>query len=252
MPSASASATTTIRTSSSSELDADDFLPSKGLFRVAFTGGLGPALGGGGLLGGRSLLGGRRLGRRVCVRRRGRLGSVCVRRRGRLGSVRGLLERLLVDGLARHLVVGRRGGLGGGIVQQPGLDDLLRPRVAALAHAGALADPAAQVVELGPPDVAAGGPLDLLDLRRVQGECALDADAEGLLADREGLAHALTLALDDHALEDLRAAPRALDDLEVDLDAISGLEAGDAAQLRALEGVDDGAHGVGKAREKWP
>ena len=125
------------------------------------------------------------------------------------------------------------------------------PGVAALADAGALADPAAQVVELRAPDVAAGGDLDLLDLRRVHGERALDADAEGLLADREGLAHALALALDDHALEDLRAAARALDDLEVDLDAVPGLEAGDAAQLRALEGVDDGAHGVRKAARGW-
>ena len=84
------------------------------------------------------------------------------------------------------------------------------------------------------------------------GECtrerALHADAEGLLADREGLAHALALALDDDALEDLRAAARALDDLEVDLHAVPGLEAGDAAQLRALEAVDDGAHGEERRR----
>ena len=134
-----------------------------------------------------------------------------------------------------------------GIVQQARLDDLLRAGVAALAHAGALADAAAQVVELGAPDVAAGGDLDPLDLRRVHRERALHADAEGLLADGEGLAHAVALALDDDALEDLRAAARALDDLEVDADAVAGLEGGDAAQLRALEAVDDGAHGEEKA-----
>jgi hypothetical protein len=77
----------------------------------------------------------------------------------------------------------------------------------------------------------------------VHGERALHADAEGLLADGERLADALALALDDDALEDLRPAARALDDLEVDLDAVPGLEPGDAAQLRALEAVDDGAHG---------
>src|SRR3954469_25337467 len=118
MPSASASATTTIRTSSSSELDADDFFPSKGLFRVGFTRRHGLALGGGGLLGARSLRGGRLLGRSVCVR-----GSLARGRRGlgRNGTrVCGLLDRLLVDRLARHLAVGRRGRLGGGIVQQPG------------------------------------------------------------------------------------------------------------------------------------
>jgi hypothetical protein len=76
----------------------------------------------------------------------------------------------------------------------------------------------------------------------MQGERALNTDAEGLLADREGLAHSFALALDDDAFEDLRAAPRALDDLEVDLYAIAGLEAGDAAQLGALEGVDYSAH----------
>src|SRR4051794_25392486 len=237
MPSASPSATTTIRTSSSSELDADDFLPSKGLFRVAFTGGPGLALGGGGLLGDGSLVGGRRLGR-----------SVCVRGRGRLRGVRGLLERLLVDRLARHLRIGRRGRLGGGIVQQPGLDDLLRPRVAALAYAGALADPAAQVVELRAPDVAAGGDLDPLDLRRMQRERALDTDAEGLLAHGERLPYTFALALDDDALEDLRAATRALDDLEVDPHPIAGGELRDPAQLRALEAVDDGAHRREKPR----
>jgi hypothetical protein len=111
-------------------------------------------------------------------------------------------------------------------VQQAALDALLGTGVAALADAGALADAAAQVVELRAPDVAAGGDLDALDLGRVHGERALDADAEGLLADGEGLAHALALALDDDALEDLRAAAGALDDLEVDLDAVPGLKRG--------------------------
>src|SRR6188472_60734 len=105
MPRASASATTTIRTSSSSELDADDFLPSKGLFRVAFTGRLGLALGGGGRLGGRSLRGRRLIGRSVNVR--GSIGGGV--RGGRIPLGGGLLDRLLVDRLARHLVVGRRG-----------------------------------------------------------------------------------------------------------------------------------------------
>src|SRR5215213_7522617 len=207
MPSASPSATATIKTSSSSEPEADEPLANSG----------------GGVVGAAG----------------GRLGGV------RLGSV---VERLRVDGLARHLGVRGRRDLGRGIVQQSGLDDLLHlARVAALADAGALADTAAQVVELGPAHVAAGGDLDALDLRRVHRERALHADAEGLLADREGLAHALALALDDEALEDLRTATRALDYLEVDLDAVAGLEARDAAQLGALEAVDDGAHGVKRA-----
>src|SRR5215211_7856411 len=212
MPSARPSATATMRTSSRSEPEAEEPLANSGGGVVGATG--------------------------------GRLGGV------RLGS---LVERLRVDGLTRHL--GVRGGrdLGRGIVQQTGLDDLLRlARVAALADAGALADTAAQVVELGPAHVAAGGDLDALDLRRVQRERALHADAEGLLADREGLAHALALALDDHALEDLGAAAGALDDLEVDTDAIAGLEGGDASELRALEAVDDGAHGEENAAREDP
>src|SRR4051795_1889799 len=118
MPSARPSATATIRTSSSSEPEADEALGTSGRAVVGTLGG----------------------GRRGGVRRRG------------------LVERLRVDGLARHLGVRRRGGLGRGIVQQPRLDDLLRlPGVAALAHAGALADATAQVVELGSAHVAAGG-----------------------------------------------------------------------------------------------
>jgi hypothetical protein len=35
----------------------------------------------------------------------------------------------------------------------------------------------------------------------------------------------------------------------VDLDAVAGLEGRDAAQLGALEAVDDGAHGKEKARD---
>src|SRR4051812_6730428 len=218
MPSARPSATATIRTSSTSEPEVDDdpFLAATPLYSLA------------GLL----VTGGRRLsvGGRLSV--------------GNLG----LDERLLVDGLTGDFGVRGSGSLGRGVVQQPALDDLLRAGVAALADAGALADTAAQVVQLGAADVTAGRDLDLLDLRRVQRERALDADAEGLLAHGEGLADPLALALDDHALEDLRTTPRALDDLEMDLDAIPGLEAGDAAQLSALERVDYGAHSERRPR----
>src|SRR5690242_19914773 len=111
--------------------------------------------------------------------------------RGRVGlDDFGLGERLLVDGLTGNFGVDRGSGLRRRVVQDAALDDLLRTRVAALADAGALADTAAQVVELRAPDVAAGGDLDLLDLRRVQGERTLDTNAEGLLANRESLTDA--------------------------------------------------------------
>ena len=128
------------------------------------------------------------------------------------------------------------------LVQQARLDRLLGAGVAALAHTRALADTVAQVVELRAPHVAARGQLDALDLGRVHREHALDADAEGLLAHRERLARAMTLALDDDALEHLHAAAGALDHLEVDLDAVARREVGDAAQLRALDGFDNAAH----------
>ena len=83
-------------------------------------------------------------------------------------------------------------------------------------------------------------------MRSIFGECtgndALDADAEGLLAHGERLARAVSLALDDDALEHLHAPARALDHLEVDLDAVARREVGNAAQLRALDGFDDAAH----------
>ena len=135
-----------------------------------------------------------------------------------------------------------RGASSGGIAPASSIVGS-RPGVPALAHAGAAADAAAQVVELRAPDVAAAGHLDPLDLRRVDRERALDADAERLLADGERLARAVALALDHDALEDLGPAAGALDDLEVDLHAVARLEGGDAAQLRALEVVDDSAHG---------
>src|SRR5215218_514954 len=230
MPSASPSATATIITSSSSEPDAEErfFATLLGVVGSVGRGGLG-------------LLGGPSGGRLVA---------------GGLDRVGVLLDRLLVDRVARHLVVGcgRGGGLRlrGGIVQQTRLDDLLRPGVPALADAGALADAAAEVVELRAPHVAAGGHLDALDLGRVHGEGALHTHAEGLLADGEGLADPLALALDHDAFEDLGTTAGALDDLEVDADAIAGLEGGHAAELRALQGVDYGAHGEENAAREDP
>src|SRR4051794_24655747 len=231
-------ATTTMTMSSTNELPAD-----LSFFLASPVGGLTLRLVGVGVgrgLAGRGSLGGGRLARGLGGRGVGSLDA--------LGLADDLVLRVThdVDGA----VAG--GGLGlelrDGVVQQARLDDLLGADVAALADARGLADTVAQVVQLRAPDVAAGGDLDLLDLRRVHGERALHADAERLLADGERLAHAVALALDHDALEDLRAATRALDDLEVDADAIARLEPGNAAQLGALEAFDDSAHGKEKAR----
>src|SRR5699024_7229953 len=93
--------------------------------------------------------------------------------------------------------------------------------LALLPDAGLLAGEVAQVVQLRAADVAAGDDLDLVDGRGVHGEHALDADAEGHLADAEGLAHAVALATDDVALEDLDTGAVALDDLHVHLDVVA-------------------------------
>src|SRR6185503_9847543 len=162
----------------------------------------------------------------------------------------GLVVRLLLG-----LRVGLRLGLGSGLaglvraagdrlllVEQARHDRLVGAQVTALAHAGALADPAAQVVQLGAAHVAASGDLDALDLRRVHGERPLHAYAEGLLAHGERLPDAVALTLEDDALEDLGPAPRALDDLEMHANTVPGPEPGDPPQLRPLEAVDDAAH----------
>ena len=118
-------------------------------------------------------------------------------------------------------------------------DHVLVDAPTALGDAGRLADPAAQVVELGASHVAARRDLEFLDLRRVQRERPLDADAEGLLAHGEGLTRAGALATQDDALEDLGTFAGTLDHLEVDADAVAGVEGRQALpQLGALDAVD--------------
>src|SRR5581483_4454258 len=116
-------------------------------------------------------------------------------------------------------------------------------RRAELADAGLLADLAAEVVELGAIDVADRADLDLVDLRRVQRERPLDADAEGVLADGEGLAGAGALPLDHEALEDLDPLPGPFDHAKVDTHGVAGLEGRNLAQLTALDVLDRRAHG---------
>src|SRR5215208_692613 len=103
--------------------------------------------------------------------------------------------------------------------------------VALLLDLGGLAAQVAQVVELGAADVAAGDDLDALEDRRVEREGALDTDAEGDLADREGAADAGAVHADHHALEDLDAGAGALDDLHVHLDGVTGPEGREVVAL---------------------
>jgi hypothetical protein len=104
----------------------------------------------------------------------------------------------------------------------------------------------AQVVELRAVDVADRLYLDLLDLRRMDRERALDADAERLLANREGLADTGALALDDDSLEDLDAPALPFDHLEVHPNGIAGLEPRQVgSQLSLLEKLDRIRHEKG-------
>ena len=115
-------------------------------------------------------------------------------------------------------------------------------RLAQLADASLLADLAAQVVQLRAVHVADRVDLDLVDLRRMQRERALDADAEGVLADGEGLARARALPLDHDPLEHLDPLAGAFDHAEVHAHRVARLEPRDFAQLTALDVLDDRAH----------
>src|SRR5205085_2193426 len=127
-------------------------------------------------------------------------------------------------------------------------------RVAPLPDPGPLSDTAAQVVQLGAPHIPARGDLDPLDLRRVHRKGPLYPNAEGLLAHGERLAYAVALALDHDPLEHLRPAPRALDHLKMHPHPVTGVEDRHAAELSALQAVDQGAHGKLRRRQprRWP
>ena len=77
----------------------------------------------------------------------------------------------------------------------------------------------------------------------MQGKRPFHPNAERLLAHGERLPHAVTLALDHHALEHLCPAPSPFDHLEVDAHPVTGAETRDPAKLRALQIVDDRTHG---------
>src|SRR5947208_5123952 len=82
-----------------------------------------------------------------------------------------------------------------------GLRDPDRDRFPPLADARALSAALAQVVQLRPPHPAVRHDLDLGDRGRVDRERSLDADAEGDLADGEGLAKPPAPAADHDPLE---------------------------------------------------
>ena len=94
---------------------------------------------------------------------------------------------------------------------------------------GSLAVAVAHVVQLGTANVTLGQNFDLVDDRRVNREGTLHADAEGNLADGERLADAVALAAHHEALEDLDTGVLAFDDVDVNLDGVTGAELGNVA-----------------------
>src|SRR5579885_171425 len=109
----------------------------------------------------------------------------------------------------------------------------------ALADACGLAAEAAEVVELRAADATAADEFHLADDGAVHGEDALDADAEADLTHGEGLAHAVALARDHHALERLKALLRLrLLDAHVHAHRVARLELRDVRpQLRPVNTV---------------
>src|ERR1700687_4921878 len=80
----------------------------------------------------------------------------------------------------------------------------------ALADAGRLAAQAAQVIELGAPDLAAPHHLDRVDHRRIERKHALDAFAIRDFPHGEAFAQAAAGSADAHALIGLHARALAL------------------------------------------
>ena len=61
----------------------------------------------------------------------------------------------------------------------------------------------------------------------MNGEGTLNTNAEGNLADGEGLANACTLAANNEALEDLDTVVLTFNDLNVNVQGVTGAECGD-------------------------
>jgi len=115
-----------------------------------------------------------------------------------------------------------------------------RRSVALLLDAGGLADPIAQVVELGTTYVAAPGHFDALHDWSVQREDPLDAHSEAHLADGEGFTDAAAAAGNDHAFIRLYTFLPSLNDAHIHPDGIAGAKYRDViAQVRGLDFIEN-------------
>src|SRR5690606_37962317 len=101
----------------------------------------------------------------------------------------------------------------------------------ALGDAGALAGPAAQVIELRPAHHATADHLDAVHVGRIERENALHTFAEAHLADGETAVVPAVRAGDAHRLEVLHAGAFAFDHAHANAQRIAGAEFGDFLPL---------------------
>src|ERR1700687_54207 len=105
---------------------------------------------------------------------------------------------------------------------------------ALLLDLGLLATQLAQVVQLGAAHIAAGGDVDVVDVRGVDGERPLDTHAVAFLADGEDLTDTAALPANDDTLEDLDAFLGTLDHLHMHIHCVAGAEGRDIVAQRRL------------------
>jgi hypothetical protein len=112
--------------------------------------------------------------------------------------------------------------------------------VALFLDAGGLADPVAEVVQLGATHITLADDFDVLNDRRVEGKDSLDADAKADLPHVEGRTSAIAaLASDDHALVDLDTFAATLNDANIDTHSVTRRKFWDViAQLRGFDLFD--------------
>src|SRR4051794_9117562 len=96
----------------------------------------------------------------------------------------------------------------------------------ALAETGGLALESAKVVQFGAADAAGAHHIDVIDDAGIHREDALDALAEGDLADGDALAHSRVVPGNDRAFEGLKALFVAFLNLDVNPDGVAGAELG--------------------------
>ena len=107
---------------------------------------------------------------------------------------------------------------------------------------GCLATQIAQVVQLRAANITSTGNLDLLDDRSVQWKRALNANTIGDLANSKGLTDARSGSGDDDSLEHLNTGLVSFNDLDINLEIVTGSEFRDVIAERTLIDHVEGLH----------